>query len=127
MGLIISGFLGDLINVISNSAGKFSAARDISAAQGYFAGGNYLQALDEYKKALGKIQPSDKKLLAQVKNNMALCVFQTALDNKDVKGMKDSLPMFEESLSLYKEAGDTESIKQVERNISEVKRQVKGF
>jgi len=124
-GIIISWFLGDLIEVISGSAGKLTAARDISAAQEYYAGGNYSQALDEYKKALDKISPSDKKLLAKVKNNMALCVFQTAFDNKDVKGMRDSLPLFEESLALYKEVGDTESAQQVETNIAEAKKQIK--
>ena len=124
-GIIISGILGDGINLVLGCAGKYSEARAISQAHEYFAGGNYLQALDQYKKALEVIDPSEKQKLAQVKNNMAFCVFQTALENNDKKGMRESLPLFEESLSLYKEVGDTESVKQVETNISEVKRQAK--
>ncbi len=118
-GLAISGVLGDMIVAVNNSAGKVSAAWSVSRAEKHVAGGNFSSAITEYEKALKKIKPQNKKLMAKVKNNLAMCLFAVADDAKDVKGIENSLTVFSESLEIYKEMSDTESIKQVENNISE--------
>ena len=118
-GLVISGVLGDIIVAVNTSAGRISAAWMVSRAEKHIAGGNFSKAVEEYEKALPKISLKNKKLLAKVKNNMALSKFTLADNGKDREGIEEAILMFSESLELYKELGDTESIKQVETNMQE--------
>ncbi|MCL2335103.1 MAG: hypothetical protein FWC57_03460 [Endomicrobia bacterium] len=124
-GLAISGVLGDIIVAVNNSAGRISAAWSISKAEKYAAGGNFESASAEYEKALKKINPGNKKLLAKTKNNLAMCVFSIADANKDAAAIKKSIEIFSQSLALYKDAGDTESISQVETNLKEAEKALK--
>ncbi|MCL2390425.1 MAG: hypothetical protein FWD54_07380 [Endomicrobia bacterium] len=121
-GLAISGVLGDIIVAVNNSAGRMSSAWTISKADKFAAGGNFSQAAAEYENALKKIKPENKKLIAKVKNNLALCVFNVADTAKDPKGIEKSLSIFSESLELHKELNDSESVKQTETNISEAEK-----
>ncbi|MCL1972867.1 MAG: hypothetical protein FWG57_07785 [Endomicrobia bacterium] len=126
-GLAISGVLGDIIVAVNNSAGRISSAWTISRAEKFAAGGNFAQAAAEYEKALKKIKPENKKLIAKVKNNMALSIFAEADKEGNAERIRESLEMFSESLALHKELNDSESIKQVETNIEEaIKRQKLG-
>ena len=118
-GLALSVVLGDIIVAVNTSAGRISAAWMVSRAEKQIAGGNFYKAVEEYEKALPKISPKNIKLLAKVKNNLALCKFTIADNDKDSKGIEEAVLMFSESLELYKEMRDTESIKQVETNIQE--------
>jgi tetratricopeptide (TPR) repeat protein len=118
-GLAISGVLGDMIVAVNNAAGRVSSAWYVSKAEKHIAGGNFTQAVNEYEKALKKIKPSNKKLLAKVKNNMALSIFTEADKEKNIEKIKESAVMFAESLEIYKELNDSESIKQVVTNIKE--------
>lgn len=118
-GLVISGVLADLIIVAKNAAGRVSSAWSVSRAEKYIAGGSFSKAKKEYEKALKNLKPDNKKLLAKVKNNMALIIFTEADQEKDAVRIKESLEMFSQSLELYKELNDSESIKQVEINIEE--------
>jgi len=118
-GLAISGVLGDLIVAVNNSAGRISSAWSISKAEKYVAGGNFEAASAEYEKALKKINPDNKKLLAKTENNLAMCVFSIADKKNDALGIKRSIGIFSESLALSKETGDSQSISQVETNINE--------
>jgi tetratricopeptide (TPR) repeat protein len=118
-GLAISGVLGDMITAANNAAGRISSVWSVSRAEKYIAGGNFAKAVKEYDKALKKINPSNKKLLAKVKNNMALSAFTEADKAGNAGKIRESLVMFAESLDLYKELNDSESIAQVETNIKE--------
>jgi hypothetical protein len=78
-----------------------------------------LQAQKEYENALTKISPSNKKLIAKTKNNLALSVFLFAQKNQDKREMLKSVLIFQEALELFKEIGDSQSSKEVETNIKE--------
>ncbi|MCL2485062.1 MAG: hypothetical protein FWF00_05630 [Endomicrobia bacterium] len=118
-GLAISGVLGDIIVGINNSAGRISSAWTVSRADKFAAGGNFSQAITEYEKALKKIKPKNKKLIAKVKNNLALSIFNISEPAKYQAGVEEALLIFAESLELYKEINDVEGINQVETNIKE--------
>lgn len=120
-GLVISGILGDIIVIISNAAGRASLARSVSKAERHIAGGNFEKAKKEYEKALGKIKPDNKKLLAKIKNNTALIIFTEGDGEKNAEKIKESVLLFSQSLDLYKELGDYESVKQVETNIMQAR------
>ena len=120
-GLAISGVLGDLIVFANNSAGRVSAALSVSRAEKLIAGGNFEQAAYQYRKALKKINPENKKLTAKTKNNLGICVFTVAEQKRDTEGVKEAILIFLESLEIYKEMSDAESVKQVETNIFEAK------
>ncbi|MDR1196409.1 MAG: hypothetical protein LBL00_08035 [Endomicrobium sp.] len=118
-GLVISGVLSDVIVIANNAAGRVLSAWSVSKAEKYIAGGNFSKAKKEYEKALKKISPNNKKLLAKIKNNMALIIFSEADKEKNALKIKESLEMFSQSLDLYKELNDSESVKQVEVNMGE--------
>jgi tetratricopeptide (TPR) repeat protein len=118
-GLAISLVIGDLIDFVKFSAARISGAYIISKAQKSAAAGNFLQAQKEYERALTKISPSNKKLLAKTKNNLALCVFLPAEQNQNRKEMFKSVLIFQEALELFKELGAAQSVKEVEINIKE--------
>lgn len=120
-GLAVSGVIGDMIVAVNNAAGRVTSAWSVSKAEKYIAGGDYSKAVKEYKKAEKKISPSNKKLLAKVKNNMALSIFTEADKEQNIENIRESIEMFAESLDLYKELNDSESIKQVETNIKEAR------
>ncbi len=120
-GLVISGILGDIIVIISNAAGRASLARSVSKAERHIAGGNFEKAKKEYEKALGKIKPDNKKLLAKIKNNTALIIFTEGDGEKNAEKIKESVLLFSQSLDLYRELGDYESVKQVETNIMQAR------
>ncbi|MDR2427153.1 MAG: hypothetical protein LBD46_08270 [Endomicrobium sp.] len=120
-GLVISGILIDIIGLINNSADRVLSAWYVSKSEKYIAVGNFSRAAKEYEKALKKIKPNNKKLLAKIKNNLALIVFTEAEKKGNKSKIKESLEMFEESLNLYKALNDSESAKQVEINIKEAK------
>ena len=88
-GLVISGILGDIIVIISNAAGRASLARSVSKAERHIAGGNFEKAKKEYEKALGKIKPDNKKLLAKIKNNTALIIFTEGDGEKNAEKIKE--------------------------------------
>ncbi|MCL2145405.1 MAG: tetratricopeptide repeat protein [Endomicrobia bacterium] len=121
-GLAISGVLGDIIIVVNSAAGRVTSAWNVSRAEKYISADNFSEAVKEYEKALKKIRSGNKKLLAKIKNNMALCVFTQADKENNLEKIKESITMFAESLELYKELGDAESIKQVETNIEEARK-----
>ena len=116
-GLAISGVLGDLIVVVSNSVGRISSAWSVSQAEREIAGGNFLQAQKHYEKALQKIDPQNKKLLAKTKNNYALAIYYDAAENNDAAQIEKSREIFKEALMLYEELGDEASAQEVEENI----------
>jgi hypothetical protein len=118
-GLAISGILGDIIVMANKSVGKISSAWAVKRAERQISGGNFAAAVREYEKALKKISPANKKLLAKIKNNMALCIFTEADKDGNASEIERSVKMFSESLDLYKELNDAESISQVETNINE--------
>lgn len=120
-GLVISGILGDIIVIISNAAGRASLARSVSKAERHIAGGNFEKAKKEYEKVLGKIKPDNKKLLAKIKNNTALIIFTEGDGEKNAEKIKESVLLFSQSLDLYRELGDYESVKQVETNIMQAR------
>lgn len=120
-GLVISGILGDIIVIISNAVGRASLARSVSKAERHIAGGNFEKAKKEYEKALGKIKPDNKKLLAKIKNNTALIIFTEGDGEKNAEKIKESVLLFSQSLDLYRELGDYESVKQVETNIMQAR------
>lgn len=120
-GLAVSGVIGDMIVAVNNAAGRVTSAWSVSKAEKYIAGGDYSKAVKEYKKAEKKISPSNKKLLAKVKNNMALSIFTEADKEQNIENIRESIEMFAESRDLYKELNDSESIKQVETNIKEAR------
>ena len=121
-GLAISVVLGDIIDFVNFSAARVQSAYIISKAQKAAAAENFLQAQKEYEKALEKIRPSNKKLLAKTKNNLAMCVFLEAEKNENKREMLRSILIFQESLDLFKELNDAESIKEVETNIKEAEK-----
>ena len=120
-GLVISGILGDIIVMISNAAGRASLAWSVSKAEKHIAGGNFKKAKKEYEKALGKIKPDNKKLLAKIKNNTALIIFTEGDGEKNAEKIKESVLLFSQSLDLYRELGDYESVKQVKTNIMQAR------
>ncbi|AKL98290.1 hypothetical protein [Endomicrobium proavitum] len=124
-GLAISGVLGDLIIAASSSAGRISSAWSISKAEKFYAGGNFSESLNEYEKALGKVKPDNKKLIAKIKNNQALNVFAIADKAKDKSQIKKSLELFNESLKIYEEIKDTQGAAEVNVNIGEAKKALK--
>ena len=122
-GLAISVVLGDIIDFVNFSAARVQSAYIISKAQKAAAAENFLQAQKEYEKALEKIRPSNKKLLAKTKNNLAMCIFLEAEKNENKREVLKSVLIFQEALELFKEINDAESIKEVETNIKEAERQ----
>jgi len=124
-GLAISGVLGDLIVAVHNSAGRISAARSISRAEKDYAGGNFSEGLIEYEKALGKIKPDNKILLAKVKNDMGLGEFNLAAENKDAARMEKSILLFKDALALYKETGNAELAAQTQTNLNTAQKTLK--
>lgn len=118
-GLIIAGFLGDIIDAVNNSAGKVSSAWLISRAEKNIAGGDFLQAIKNYEKALTKIDPKNIQLLAKVKNNLALSKFTIAYNNADKDGIENSISLFLESLEHYKVLENAEAAGEVKINIEE--------
>ncbi|MDR1941586.1 MAG: hypothetical protein LBQ47_04600 [Endomicrobium sp.] len=129
-GLAVSTVLGDLIDIAGNCADRVSCAWLISKASRAAAGGNYLQARKDYEKAIEKINPSNKSLLAKTKNNLAICIFAMADGGKDpaskAKASAESILIFSQSLELFKELGDLERIKEVEKNIEEAAKTAKS-
>jgi len=121
-GLVISGVLGDIIIIVNNAAGRVTSAWSVSKAERHISGGNFSKAVKEYEKALKKISPDNKRLIAKIKNNMALSIFTEADKEGNAERIRESLEMFSEPLALYKELNDAESIKQVETNIEEARR-----
>ena len=121
-GLVISGVLGDIIVALNNAAGRITSAWSVSRAEKYVSGGDFYKAEKEYENALKKINPDNKKLIAKVKNNMALSVFAQAANDKNSDRIKESIAIFSQSLDLYKELNDSESIKQVETNIEQARK-----
>lgn len=118
-GLALSVVLGDIIVAVNTSAGRISAAWIVSRAEKHIAGGNFSKAIEEYEKALPKIGPKNIKLLAKVKNNLALSKFTVADNEEDRKGIEEAVLMFSQSLEYYRQLGDAQSIKQTETNMQE--------
>ncbi|MDR3113226.1 MAG: hypothetical protein LBU09_02505 [Endomicrobium sp.] len=126
-GLAISTILGDLIDFVKFSAARIESAYIISKAQKFAAAQDFLQAQKEYEKALKKISPSNKKLIAKTKNNLALCAFLQAEKNQNKEEMIKSVLIFKESLELFKEISDDKSVKETETNISEAQTAIDNF
>ena len=118
-GLAISGVLGDMIGLIGNAADKVSCAWTVSRAEKYIAGGNFIAAKKEYDKILNNTKSVNKRVLAKVQNNTAMIIFNEGDKQKDAVKIKEALFLFSQSLENYKILNDSESSKEVERNIKE--------
>jgi hypothetical protein len=75
---------------------------------------------------LKKISPSNKKLLAKTKNNLAMCIFLNAEKNQNKEEMEKAVLIFKESLELFKALDDANSIKEVETNMSTAESKAKS-
>jgi tetratricopeptide (TPR) repeat protein len=126
-GLAISTVLGDLIGFVNNYSARMQSAYIISKAQKAAAAEDFLQAQKEYERALEKIRPSNKKLLAKTKNNLAMCVFLQAEKNQNKRGMLGAVLIFQEALELFKEINDAKAAAEAETNIEEAQKAAAGL
>ncbi len=121
-GLVISGILGDLISFGISAVERISCSWSVSKAEKYIADGDFEKAKIEYEKILNNKKIDNQKIIAKVKNNLALIIFTQGDKENNLTKIENSIKMFSQSLEIYERLKDVDSIKKLKNNIEQAQK-----
>ncbi len=124
-GLIISGILFDIIKYVGKSFNRVYVAWTISKAKDFYSNERFSDTISLYNKIISKIDTSNKLLLAETKNNLALAMIEkTKKDLADNNCSKEGFSVqiklisqiLDEAYNLAIETNNKQLMSEVEQN-----------